>query len=132
MKKSVKVKATSKPTVIMGATKKLPSNKLSDLLKSKSSKADPEEEVVKKKKKKSKEGKETKAASARASNYNFPADCTSAKDHKKFRTTVRKAMAKFEDRLADAKSGKSKESEKVIRKELATYSAEVYLSTPEA
>ena len=131
MKTKEKVKVSSKPT-IMGTTKKVSSAKLGEMVKNKTEAAEGEV-VKKKKKKKSKEGGESKGAAAqRASNYNFPKDATTAKDHKKFRTTVRKKIASFQDRLALAKSGKGKESEKTVRKELAAYQAEVYLSAPEA
>lgn len=125
MKTKTKVAGTSKPEVakIMGTSKKVSSSKLAGLVsKKEASKPAPEAKEKKVKEKKA------KGESSRATNYNFPKDCTSARDRKKFRTTVRKKMASFTDRLAEAKSGKSKESEKAINKELAAYKAEVYLN----
>lgn len=121
--------ATAERPKIMGTTKKVKTSDLESKVKAKASAAPAEGE--KKKKKKSKEGKEKGEATQRASNYNFPKDATSAKDRKKFRTTVRKTIAKFKDRLAEAKSGKSKESSKAIIKEMNAYKATVYLHPEE-
>ena len=110
---------------IAGTTKKLSTSNLEEKVKAKAA-ASAEPAEGKKKKKKSKEGKGE--ATQRASNYNFPKDCTSAKDRKKFRTTVRKKNAQFADRYAEAKSGKSKENSKTVRKEWDAFKAEVYLN----
>lgn len=129
-KKSEKVKS-EKPSII-GASTKVSSSKLEGLVKKKKAE---QEEPTEKKKKKSKEGKVKKekgAKTERATNYNFPADCTSPKDRKKFRTAVRKKNEQFENRLAEAKAGTSKEKESTINKEWAEYKSTVYLSTKEA
>ena len=119
--------STKTPMVgkIMGTSKKLSSSKLEGLVKNK--KADKEESEGKKVK--PKKEKKAKGESTRATNYNFPKGCDSAKDRKKFRTKVRKSLESFNNRLAEAKSGKGKESEKTINKELAAFKAEVYLSS---
>jgi len=118
-------KTKKAPLKISGTTKKVSTSNLEEKVKAKAA-ASAEPAEGKKKKKKSKEGKGE--AAQRASNYNFPKDCTSAKDRKKFRTTVRKKNAQFEDRYAEAKSGKSKENSKTVRKEWDAFKAEVYLN----
>lgn len=123
------MKTTTKkaPIKISGTTKKVSTSDLQAKVKAKAEvKGEPDKE---KKKKKAKEGKGE--ATERATNYNFPKDCTSAKDRKKFRTTVRKKNAQFEDRYAEAKLGKSKEKSGTVRKEWDAFKAEVYLNPTE-
>ncbi len=114
------------PLKIAGTSKKVSTSDLESKVKAKKATAEVEEGGEKKKKKKAKEGKGE--ATQRATNYNFPKDCTSAKDRKSFRTKARKTNAAFEDRYAEAKSGKSKEKSGTVRKEWDAWKAETYLN----
>ena len=133
MKTKKKKTSQPAPNTIIGAKTKVTTSKIEALLKSKAEAA-PAKKVKTADGEKPKKVKKEKGESQRASNYNFPKDCTSAKDRKKFRTTVRKKMAGFKDRLAIVKvGGKNEKAERsVILREMKAYKAEVYLTTSEA